>query len=169
MGARPGNSWSANRRLTSMERFASKCAFDPYTGCVMWIGGTTHGHGNNAPYGSFWDAGRRWFAHRWAAHHIHGLDIDAKPVGHNCPCGPSTLCVQHLTGMTVTENNEMIKTNPGRCLQDITTKKYWIYIAVGLEEYREVERDIPDFPMYDPPNWLRPFLVKGSDYVDCPF
>lgn len=168
MAARPGNSWSANRRMTPLERFAEKCAFDPYTGCVMWIGGTTHGHGNNAPYGSFWD-GRRWFAHRWAAHHIHGLDINGLPVGHNCPHGPTTLCVQHLAGMTREQNQEMIKSHPGRCIQDITTKRYWIYIAVGLEEYRAPERDIPDIPFYDPPAWLLPFIKKENSDADCPF
>lgn len=169
MSIQPRNSKGLFGSRPALERFAEKCAFDPHTGCVMWIGGTTHGHGNNAPYGSFWDGGRRWFAHRWAAHHIHGLDIDGKPVGHNCPCGPSTLCVQHLAGMSRAENQEMIKTNPGRCLQDLETKKYWIYIAVGLEEYRPPERLPLDVPFFTPPAWIAPFMKQEIEYADCPF
>lgn len=171
MAAPKGNQFARGKGTkTALQRFAEKCAFDPFTGCVMWIGGTTHGHGNCSPYGSFWDAGRRWFAHRWAAHHIHGLDIDGKPVGHNCPCGPSTLCVQHLAGMTREENQEMIKTNPGRVNQDIETRRYWVYVAVGLEEYRPAEREVPDdFPFHEPPAWLVPFMPKAEVFDDCPF
>lgn len=63
MAAPKGNKFARGKGTkTALQRFAEKCAFDPVTGCVMWIGGTTHGHGNNAPYGSFWD-GKRWFAH----------------------------------------------------------------------------------------------------------
>jgi hypothetical protein len=152
-----------------MERFAMKCAFDPYTGCVMWIGGTTCGHGNQAPYGTFWDANRRWFAHRWAGHHIHGLDIDGKPVGHNCPAGPSTLCVEHVAGMTREENQEMIKSNPGRAFQDLATKQYWLLVSKGVERYEEVERQLPDVPFFDPPQWLRPFLIREERTDDYPF
>jgi len=169
MAARPGNNYAANRKgKTALQRFAEKCAFDPYTGCVMWIGGTTSGHGKNARYGTFWDR-KRWFAHRWAAHNIHGLDISGLPVGHCCPCGPHTLCVEHLAGMTVAQNNEMIRTNPGRCDQDMATKRYWIFIEVGLEEYREVPREIPDMPFYDPPAWLKPFMPEKEISDDCPF
>lgn len=168
MAARPGNSWSSNRRLTPLERFAMKCAFDPFTGCVMWIGGTTRGHGKNALYGSFWDD-RRWLAHRWSAHHIHGLDIHGLPVGHCCPAGPHTLCVEHLAGMTVAQNNAMIKSNPGRCDQDTETKRYWVYVAVGLEEYRHVEREIPDVPFFTPPDWLKPFIPREEFQDACPF
>lgn len=168
MAARPGNSYAAGRKgKTPLQRFAEKCAFDPYTGCVMWIGGTTSGHGKNARYGTFWD-GKRWFAHRWSAFHIHGLDINGLPVGHCCPAGPHTLCVEHLAGMTYAENNEMIKTNPGRCDQDLATKQYWLLVEKGVERYEEVERALSDVPFFDPPQWLRPFLIREAT-DDCPF
>lgn len=62
--------------IDALQRFASKCEFDPVTGCVIWRGGTTQGRGNTATYGSFWYEGRRWFAHRWAGVHIHGLLVN---------------------------------------------------------------------------------------------
>lgn len=43
----------------ALERFAEKCRFDPTTGCVLWTGGTTAGHGNSARYGAFWFEGER--------------------------------------------------------------------------------------------------------------
>ena len=39
MCAPRGNKFAAGKGTkTALERFAMKCAFDPYTGCVMWIG-----------------------------------------------------------------------------------------------------------------------------------
>ncbi|WP_372732943.1 hypothetical protein, partial [Novosphingobium sp.] len=77
------NQWT-KRPMTAMERFANKCAFDPVTGCVMWVGGQTSGHGRNQPYGTFWFEGEMWKAHRWAAMHIHGHDITGLDVAHKC-------------------------------------------------------------------------------------
>ena len=91
----------------ALARFLEKCRFDPTTGCVVWIGGKSAGHGNTAEYGVFWDEGRRQFAHRWSAKHILGLDIDGVTVGHCCPHTggkPNTLCVAHLKPETLAEN-----------------------------------------------------------------
>jgi hypothetical protein len=94
-------------------RFAEKCVFDYTTGCVLWSGGTA-GRGNSARYGVFWDDGR-WFAHRWAAVHIHGIELGPNEAGHCCPAGPNTLCVQHLEGQTKTDN--VIERNSSGCEQ----------------------------------------------------
>jgi hypothetical protein len=77
------------RARPALERFAEKCRFDPATGCVLWIGGTTAGRGNSALYGSFWFEGSRWFTHRWSAIHIHGIDLGDNQAGHCCPHGPN--------------------------------------------------------------------------------
>lgn len=64
----------------------------------------------------------------------------------------------------------MIKTNPGRVNQDIETRRYWVYVAVGLEEYRPAEREVPDdIPFHEPPAWLVPFIPKAEVFDDCPF
>ena len=90
--------------VPALKRFINKTKFDPCTGCVLWTGGTTSGKGNSAVYGSFWYEGHRWFAHRWAAQFIHGLDIDGLQVAHVCPEGPDGLCVHHVEGQTQLEN-----------------------------------------------------------------
>jgi hypothetical protein len=84
-------------RPTARERFLAKCRFNACTGCVEWVGGKTRGKGKTAWYGSFWDQGRRWLAHRWAAQYIHGLDIENRDVDHMCG---NTLCVHHLQAVT---------------------------------------------------------------------
>lgn len=126
---------------TALERFLAKCEFDPTTGCVVWIGGKTRGRGKTSWYGSFWYLGRRWTAHRWAAKHILGLEIDGKDVDHCCPetNSPNTLCVRHLQAVT------------GR----VNTALYWIRVQVGLEP--EPEQYVPsydDMPWHDPPAWF---------------
>ena len=93
----------------ALDRFRSFCRFEPETGCVVWIGGTTAGRGHHVRYGSFWCERRRWFAHRWSAKHIHGLDIDELQVDHCCPNipHPNTLCVEHVQPKTLLENREL--------------------------------------------------------------
>lgn len=144
--------------MTPLERFAAKCAFDPTTGCVMWVGGTTSGHGHNQPYGSFWDDKRRWFAHRWSAAKIHGHIIDGLQVDHCCPHGPSTLCVEHVEPQTGVVNNLLRDTRPGRAFQTLETRKYWLFVSKGLEPYREPVRVEPNIPLYTPPAWILPFM-----------
>lgn len=133
----------------AIERFAAKCRFDPVTGCVMWTGGTTSGQLKRLRYGSFWDRGRRWFAHRWAARFIHGLEIDGFQVDHCCPAGPNTLCVQHLQAVTQATNLEL----------------QWGRRLWGWDEWEEAEQPASEpggVPFHLPPAWLRPFLRSGQ-------
>jgi hypothetical protein len=170
MSAPKGNCGFHNqRRKTSLQRFAEKCAFDPVTGCVMWVGGATSGHGHNQPYGSFWFEGERWFAHRWAAIHIHGFEITGLQVDHNCPCGPSTLCVQHIKPETSAINLALQHLRPGRAIQSLDTRQYWLFVEKGVEPYREPVREIPEIPFFEPPEWLKPFLPVLENIDDCPF
>lgn len=157
--------------VDALARFASKCAFDPATGCVMWIGTTTHGHGRNEPYGYFWFEGKMWLAHRWAAHFIHGFDIEGLEVDHCCPCGPSTLCVQHLAGETGEANRALRHERTPRPAagQSNETRRYWLFVEIGIEQHRPAERDAGDVPFYEPPAWLKPFLAKSENDNDCPF
>lgn len=152
----------------AIERFVSKCAFDPITGCVMWIGGQTSGRGHNEPYGSFWFDGRRWFAHRWAAQFIHGFSIDGLQVDHWCPCGPSTLCIEHVKPETPSNNRELQNVRPGRSFQTLATKQWWLLVTKGIEEEPPRERDNEGIPFHTPPEWLRPYLVRENSDA-CPF
>lgn len=131
------------RTLDPMARFLSFCRFDPGSGCVIWTGGQTSGRGHSAPYGSFWFDKRRWFAHRWAAKYIHGLEIDDLQVDHCCPADrvphPNTLCVEHVQAITPTLNREL----------------QWIRAQVGIDEPPPVFLDaFGDVPFYLPPAWL---------------
>ena len=160
MAAPKGNSFaSAERRaLAPLERFLSFCRFDPGTGCVLWMGGQTTGRGHSAPYGSFWFEGRRWFAHRWAAKHIHGFDIDGLQVDHCCPHIPlpDTLCVQHVQPRTLLENIEL-RDQRRRDLaeQTIDDRRLWVYAQVGLVEPPATYHDpFIEIPTFDPPAWL---------------
>lgn len=164
------NQWT-KRPMDPLTRFASKCAFDPATGCVMWTGTTTHGKGRNEPYGRFWFEGYFWLAHRWAAHHIHGFDIEGLDVDHCCPCGPSTLCVEHLAGETSEANRALRHTRTSRpaALQSPDTRRQWLFVQLGIEQYRPILRQAFDVPFFSPPLWLRPFLPPQEISDDCPF
>lgn len=155
------------RHKSPLERFAEKCAFDPLTGCVMWVGGTTAGQGHNALYGTFWFDGEPWKAHRWSAMHIHGHDITGLQVDHCCPFGPSTLCVEHVRPESAQVNRQLQHLRPGRAFQDLTTKQYWLFVHIGIEtlpeRFRFTPAEIPfadpgDFELHEPPLWLRPFM-----------
>lgn len=166
MPAPKGNKHAWRPALT---RFAEKCAFDPVTGCVMWVGGKTQGHGHSQPYGAFRDQGFRWYAHRWAAHHIHGFDITGLQVDHCCPAGPSTLCVEHVRPLTQEANRYLQNVRPGRAWQDLATKQFWLLVAKGYEQPPErIERPAGGIPFFEPPLWLQPFL-KQENFDDCPF
>ncbi len=137
----------------ALERFLEKCRFDPATGCVLWIGGTTAGRGHHARYGSFKYQRKRWFAHRWAAKFIHGLEIDDMQVDHCCPHTntPNTLCVQHLQAVLPSINREL----------------QWIRVQVGCDEYPYPElEDSDDIPFHVPPPWLTSTAIA---LADCPF
>lgn len=150
--------------IDAMTRFREKCRFEPETGCVVWIGGTTMGRGHHVPYPSFWYEGKRWFGHRWAAKFIHGLDIDTFQVDHCCPHipRPNTLCVEHLQCLTP------------RAHQDTTARRRaFIHLQVGLMSYEDVygpepsPAEIDDVPFFTAPAWLG--ITKDPTYDDCPF
>lgn len=131
----------------AIDRFLRKVRFCAVTGCVLWTGGTTSGRGHSQPYGSFKFEGRRWFAHRWAAKHIHGLDIDGFDVDHCCDPAPNTLCVQHLRAETPARNREL------------QTMRRMIHLQVGLVSYEDVygpdrTLDVDTLPFHLPPAWL---------------
>lgn len=171
MTFKPGSNKEPAR--SALERFAEKCRFDPLTGCVLWTGGTTAGRGNSARYGSFWYEGNRWYAHRWAAIYIHGINLGENQAGHTCPCGPNTLCVEHVTGQTQLENlaelNGRLKAQ-----QSAADRQHYLFIELGIEpEPPKPEVDLNAVPFYDPPQWLKPYLPiresEGSLSDDCPF
>jgi hypothetical protein len=169
MAARKGNRFASRERreLAPLERFLSFCQFDATTGCVIWTGGQTSGRGHSAPYGSFWFGGRRWFAHRWAAKHIHGHAIDGLQVEHFCPHRPhpNTLCVEHVHPLTLGFNRELQTLRSRPQTQDVAERMYWIYVQVGLSLPPPVDLDVSDdVPFYTAPPWLR---EKAAD--DCPF
>ena len=161
------NQWMKNP-VPAIERFAAKCAFDPVTGCVMWVGGKTSGRGHSEPYGRFWFENFNWFAHRWAAMHIHGFEITGLQVDHCCPAGPSTLCVQHVKPEPSAVNRELQHLRPGRGLQTLTTRQWWLFVTKGIEEEPPRPRDESGVPFYEPPEWLRPFLPMEK-VDECPF
>lgn len=155
-----------------LERFRASCRFDPVTGCVLWTGGTTSGRGNSAKYGSFWFEGRRWFAHRWAAIHIHGLDVDGLQVGHCCPHtngGPNTLCVEHVEAVTQRANLEeqAQRLRAQRVEQTNDQRQYWLLVDRGYEPPPPVhEPDPDDAPWFSPPAWL---ASATKEPAECPF
>jgi hypothetical protein len=153
-------------------RFRKFCRFEPETGCVVWIGGTTAGRGHHVRYGSFWFDGRRWFAHRWAGKFIHGLDIDQLQGDHFCPHipHPNTLCVEHVQPKTLLENREL------QAVRAFEARKTAIHLQVGVLRYDDVYGEaIPPptdlIPFFNPPAWLG--ADHGNDnrsrLGDCPF
>lgn len=176
MAARPGNKYAVGKGTkTALERFVEKCEFDPATGCVLWTGGTSGGQGNTTRYGVFWDAGRV-FAHRWAAVHIHGIDLGSDEAGHCCPHGPNSLCVQHLEGQTKADNIAERNRRVAKANQTAATRQFYLFKQLGIMETEpdpEIERltvELNDIPFYEPPDWLRPYLKpREANDDDCPF
>lgn len=157
---------------TPLERFRRYCYFDATTGCVLWVGAITKGRGKSAPYGSFWAGGRRWFAHRWAATHIHGLDIEGFTVDHCCPewrAGgrepllPNTLCVHHLAAETRVDNTLLAM-----------QRRTWVLTQKGFYEppplFEGLEAPGPHaIPFHQPPAWLGIDTLVNTADDDCPF
>lgn len=177
MAAPKGNRYATGKGTkTALQRFAEKCEFDPVTGCVLWRGGTSSGRGNSTRYGVFWDDGRV-FSHRWAAVHIHGIDLGTNDAGHCCPHGPNSLCVQHLEGQTKAENAAERNTRLVKANQSAATRQFYLFKQLGILEPEpdlEIERlsaELSDIPFYhQPPEWLRPFLKpREADDDECPF
>jgi len=164
----------------ALQRFAEKCRFDPVTGCVVWEGGKTSGRGATKPvYGSFWDDGRRWCAHRWSAAHIHGHDITGVQVDHYCPHlvaarqPPNTLCVQHVQPETQAVNLALQRERANLAAQSNNARQFWLFVSLGIEELREDPAPIADndevaVPWYDPPAWFLPFMPR-KEIASCPF
>jgi hypothetical protein len=162
-----------------------KCRFDPVTGCVIWIGGKSNGGGRSGGhYGVFWDSDekRRWFAHRWAAMHIHGFDLSGGlTVGHCCPHThdghPNPLCVEHLEMQTLADNVAERNTRVAKAIraaQSALQRQYWLFVDRGYEPAPEITAardDHPDdIPYFAPPEWLVPFLPKRVDqHGEAPF
>lgn len=139
------------RVLSPLERFLSKCRFDPYTGCVLWVGGKTRGRGKTAWYGVFWYEGKRWSAHRWAAKRIHGLEIEGLDVDHKCN---NTLCQHHLQATTGLVNSAY----------------YWIRIEKGVFDLPEPQaRDEMDIPFFWPPAWFKDLPGRDNPLSPVPF
>ncbi len=174
MAAPRGNKgYHERRRLSALDRFLSYCRFEPTTGCVLWIGAQTSGRGHHVPYGSFWFEGQSWYAHRWAAKYIKGLEIDDLQVDHNCSdvvpdlLHPNTLCVEHIQCLTLDENRELQATRA------FEARKTAIHLQVGILRYEDVYGFIPtsppDFvPFYTPPAWLGLKEAK-HERPHCPF
>lgn len=124
------------------------------------------GRGHHVPYPAFWFEERRWFGHRWAAQHIHGIDIEGYHVDHCCPNIPipNTLCVEHVQALTLRDN----------VLQQHERRRTFIHMQVGLLNYEDIygappagELDDDEIPFHIEPDWLR--QAKGPDPDGCPF
>ena len=139
-------------------RFVRKCVHDPGTGCVIWTGGKTAGGGHSVYYGAFWFAGKRWYAHRWAAKYIHGLDVDGLQVDHFCPSvpRPNTLCVEHVRPVTLQTNRELQALIGRDVLQSLEERRrYWACVRAGIEPPPTPAPEPFTLPPYFPvPDWL---------------
>lgn len=157
----------------ALERFAEKCRFDATTGCVLWTGATQAGQGNTVRYGAFWDEGRSVKAHRWAAVHIHGIELGTDDAGHCCPSGHNSLCVQHLEGQTRAANVTERNTRVAKANQSAATRQFYLFKQLGILEPEpdpETSPATPNVvPFYEPPEWLRPFIKREEFDGDCPF
>jgi hypothetical protein len=157
---------------TALERFASKCRFEPETGCVVWTGGTTSGQGCNTRYGAFWFEGRRWFAHRWSAVYIHGFDLGTDTAGHYCPHtpdgNPNSLCIEHVRPQSMADNvaERNVRYHATRraqkAQQNSNQRLYWKLVHLGYEEPPPSSDGLLPVahPRFDPPEWYRPFMPK---------
>lgn len=176
MASIPGNNFAckANREKTPLQRFAEKCVFDYSTGCVLWTGATSAGRGNTTRYGSFWAEGRRVFAHRWAAVHIHGIDLGTDEAGHCCPHGPNSLCVQHIEGQTKADNVAERNRRVAKANQDASKRQFYLFQQLGIYQPEPEQNSSPSadvIPFHQPPAWLRPYIkpIEANDDDNCPF
>lgn len=122
---------------TARERFLAKCEFMPGSGCVLWRGGTMATRDKAERTGVFWD-GRRVLARRWAAEHIHGIDLFGKEVRVTCN---DPLCVQHVEAICTGQN----------------PAQFYVFVDIGLAEPLP-PRGEPDHsgpPVHEAPAWLR--------------
>jgi hypothetical protein len=127
----------------ALRRFAAKLEVDPChgldgTACVLWTGAKTCGQGKYIKYGALKFQGQRWYAHRWAAFHIHGQKIEGFQVDHRCN---RPLCMNHLQAVPPEINREL----------------QWIRVQVGIEENPRPQFEEDEFavPFYVEPDWYK--------------
>lgn len=138
---------------SALARFVAKCRYDPATGCVVWVGGTSGSRDGDTRTGAFWYEGARWSARRWAAKFIHGLSIaGGNEVG--AACG-NPLCVQHVHLIGQVNGN---------------TRQYYVLRRLGYEDAGEPDRRTQEELRQErvaelaaagrapdpPPSWLEP-------------
>jgi hypothetical protein len=126
-------------RLSSLERFTRKCEFMPHSGCVLWRGGTIASRNGTERTGVFWDRGRKHLARRWAAEHVHGIDLMGKEVSLTCG---EPLCVEHVEAV----NTGMA--NPAQ---------FYVFVDLGFCEMppKRVPPQHYGPPIFGEPQWLR--------------
>lgn len=118
-------------------RFIAKCEFMPASGCVLWRGGTTSSRDRTERTGVFWYKGKSVLARRWAAEHIHGIDLLGKET--TATCG-DPLCVQHVQAQ-----------NPV-----YPHRQFYVLRDLGYCELDERKRPSHDgVPFHEPPSWLK--------------
>lgn len=127
---------------SAVERFLAKCEFMAGSGCVIWRGATSKSNAGKADSPAFWFEGKRWPARRWAAIHIHGLEVSE---AHNVQqtCG-EPLCVQHL---------DVVVSMP----RNIERQNYLLEQLGYGEEQEQPEKPRPEHggvPFHSPPRWL---------------
>jgi hypothetical protein len=122
----------------ALDRFRTKCRFDPGTGCVIWTGGTSSARDGTERTGVFWDRGRKVSARRWAAEHIHGLDLMGKEATVTCH---NPLCVEHVATAQ--------RAYPHR--------QFYVMRDLGYAELDERKAPAVDpVPFHQAPAWLSP-------------
>lgn len=123
---------SLDLRKTAKQRFLEKLVFNPFTGCVLWAGGTSAGGGRSIFYPTFWDGEKMVRGHIWAAEHLHGLKrLPGYHVDHQCRV---SLCVFHLRIL------------PGEVNRSLAS----------LKRQKMFEDTFNDIPYYRPPDWCPP-------------
>lgn len=120
------------------ERFIAKCEFMPGSGCVLWRGGTTSSRDRTERVGVFWDKGRKHLARRWAAEHIHAIDLFGGKEVH-VTCGDA-LCVQHVKAFSPLYPN----------------RQFYVLRDLGYCDFDErAGPDHGNIPFHDAPAWMR--------------
>ena len=140
----------------ALRRFAAKVKFDPVSGCVIWIGGTTSGRAGHVRYGAFKHQGKRWLAQRWAAEFIKGIRTEGRQIVQECG---NPLCVEHVAGLDPDPDY-------------LHRLRYqWVLVQVGVHEPPPEKEEIEDgVPYYEPPEWLKNSMeTKGNVSDDPPF
>ena len=90
-----------------------------------------------------------YYAHRWAAEFIHGLETDGRDIIQQCD---NPLCVQHLSSEPSGDTVER--------------RRVWVAYSVGLEPPPDPPAaNESAVPFYIEPDWLKQLRPEPSD--DC--